>query len=140
MTDEEREEYLADIASECDREIDLVLNLLDLSRIRAGGVQIRLQPVAVADVINACEKLVRGDAEKHNHHLEVAVAEDLPPIRADHSALRRALCAIAENAVKYTPDVGRITIRAHARRAGSSSDRNRGQRARHRRRGFAAHF
>jgi signal transduction histidine kinase/DNA-binding NarL/FixJ family response regulator len=116
MTDEEREEYLTDIASECDREIDLVLNLLDLSRIRAGGVQIRLQPVAVADVIGACEKLVRGDAEKHNHHLVVAVAEDLPPVRADHSALRRALCAIAENAIKYTSDVGRVTMRAHARR------------------------
>jgi K+-sensing histidine kinase KdpD len=112
MTDEEREECLADIASECDREIDLVLNLLDLSRIRAGGVQIRLQPVIVADVISACEKLIRGDAEKHNHRLEIAVAEGLPSIRADHSALRRALCAIAENAVKYTPDFGHITIRA----------------------------
>jgi K+-sensing histidine kinase KdpD len=114
MSEEEREECLADIASECDREIDLVLNLLDLSRIRAGGVQIRLQPVAVADVINACEKLIRGEAEKHHHLLEVRIAEDLPLIRADHSALRRALCAIAENAVKYTPDVGRITIRARA--------------------------
>lgn len=117
MTNEEREEYLADIASECDREIDLVLNLLDLSRIRAGGVQIRLQPVNVRDVIGACEKLVRGDAEKHNHRLETVIAEDLPPVRADHSALRRALCAVAENAVKYTSDVGRITIRAFAERA-----------------------
>ena len=112
MTEEEREEYLADIASECDREIDLVLNLLDLSRIRAGGFQIRLQLVIVADVVAACEKLIRGDAEKHNHHLQVMVAEDLPPIRADHSALRRALCAIAENAIKYTSDVGRITFGA----------------------------
>lgn len=114
MTDEEREECLADIASECDREIDLVLNLLDLSRIRAGGVEIRLQPVMVAGVISACEKIVRGDAEKHNHQLEVAVADDLPSVRADHSALRRALCAIAENAVKYTTDVGTIKILARA--------------------------
>ncbi|MBA3600821.1 MAG: ATP-binding protein, partial [Acidobacteria bacterium] len=37
---------------------------------------------------------------------------DLPFIRADHSALRRALCAIAENAIKFTPNDGRITMRA----------------------------
>ncbi|MDQ3687545.1 MAG: DUF4118 domain-containing protein, partial [Acidobacteriota bacterium] len=41
----ERREYLDDIASECDRQIDLVHNLLDLSRIKAGGVQIKPQRV-----------------------------------------------------------------------------------------------
>jgi K+-sensing histidine kinase KdpD len=45
----ERREYLEDIASECDRQIDLVHNLLDLSRIRAGGVQIRPQRVDAAE-------------------------------------------------------------------------------------------
>jgi signal transduction histidine kinase len=114
MTDEEREEYLADIASECDREIDLVLNLLDLSRIRSGGVRIHLQPVILRDVVSACEKIVRGDIEKHNHRLTIEVQPELSPVRADRSALRRALCAIIENSIKYTPDVGQITIRAAA--------------------------
>ena len=112
MTDDERVEYLADIASECDREIDLVLNLLDLSRIKAGGVQISLQPVNVSDVLRACEKLVSGEIEKHNHSIEIEVEEKLPSIRADHSALRRALCAIIENAIKFTPSDGRIKLRA----------------------------
>jgi K+-sensing histidine kinase KdpD len=110
VTDEERAEYLADIASECDREIDLVLNLLDLSRIKAGGVQITLKPVVVADVINACEKIVRGEIEKNNHRIEIEIPGNLPSICADHSALRRALCAIFENATKFTPEDGRIRL------------------------------
>ena len=114
MTEAEREEYLADIASECDREIDLVLNLLDLSRIKAGGVQIRLQRIDAAEVIRACEKLVCGEAERHNQEISVEIAANLPFILADHSALRRALCAIAENAIKFTPENGRITLRTAA--------------------------
>jgi K+-sensing histidine kinase KdpD len=112
MTDAERDECLADIASECDREIDLVLNLLDLSRIKASGVQIRLQSVDVSNVLFACEKLVRGEIENHSHQLAVETAPDLSFISADHSALRRALCAIIENAIKFTPSGGRIELRA----------------------------
>jgi signal transduction histidine kinase len=56
MTEAERAEYLADIASECDREIDLVLNLLDLSRIKASGVQIQLKRTDAGEVVSACEK------------------------------------------------------------------------------------
>jgi signal transduction histidine kinase len=114
MTETEREEYLADIASECDREIDLVLNLLDLSRIKAGGVRIESKPTDAAEVVRACEKLVRGEAEQHQQKLSVEIAADLPFILADHSALRRALCAIAENAIKFTPENGQITLRARS--------------------------
>jgi len=116
MTEAERAEYLADIASECDREIDLVLNLLDLSRIKASGVQIQLKRTDAGEVVRACEKLVRGAAEQRGQEIFVEIAPDLPFIRADHSALRRALCAIAENAIKFTPNDGRITMRAERRR------------------------
>lgn len=110
----ERREYLEDIAFECDRQIDLVHNLLDLSRIKATGVQIKPGRVEAGEVVRACEKIERVEAEEHAHELSVEVAPDLPSIRADHSALRRALCTIIENSIKYTPDGGRIMLRAHA--------------------------
>jgi K+-sensing histidine kinase KdpD len=110
--EEERREYLEDIASECDRQIDLVHNLLDLSRIRAGGVQIKPARVDAGEVVRACEKIERVGAAEHGHELTVEVAPYLPPIRADHSALRRALCTVVENAIKYTPAGGRIALRA----------------------------
>ncbi|HXG83126.1 MAG TPA: ATP-binding protein [Pyrinomonadaceae bacterium] len=115
MTEAERAEYLADIASECDREIDLVLNLLDLSRIEASSVQIEAKRTDAGEVVRACAKLVRGAAEQRNQKIVVEIAPDLPFIRADHSALRRALCAIAENAIKFTPEDGRVSFRAERR-------------------------
>lgn len=110
--EEKRREYLEDIASECEREIDFVHNLLDLSRIRAGSVQINLSRVDVGAVVRACEKIERVAATENNHELNVEIETDLPFIRADGSALRRALCAVTENAIKYTPEGGRINLRA----------------------------
>jgi len=112
-TEDERRDYLEDIASECDRQIDLVHNLLDLSRIRAGGMQIELRRVDASEVVRACEKIERIEAAEHQHELSVKIAPGLPFIRADHNALRRALCSVVENAIKYTHAGGRIHINAH---------------------------
>ncbi len=111
-SERERREYLHDIASECDRQIDLVHNLLDLSRIKAGGVQIEPHRVDAGETLRACEKIERVEAAEHNHELSVELAPGLPFVRADHSALRRALCTIVENAIRYTPYGGRIVLRA----------------------------
>lgn len=110
---EEQNEYLKDIASECDRQIDLVHNLLDLSRIKAGGLELESQAVNIEEVVRACEKIERIEANEHDHKLEVKIAPDLKYARADHSALRRALCTIIENAIKFTPPGGRITLNAY---------------------------
>jgi signal transduction histidine kinase len=115
----ERREYLEDIASECDRQIDLVHNLLDLSRVKVGGVEIRSGRVDVGEALRACEKLVRAEAAGRGQQLFIELPADVPPARADHSALRRALSAVAENAIKYTPDGGRVTLRARADEGGS---------------------
>lgn len=109
---EERREYLEDIASECERQIDFVHNLLDLSRIQAGGVQINLSRVQVSEVLLACEKTERVSAAERNHELKLEIEPELPAISADKDALRRALCALTENAIKYTPEGGRIQMRA----------------------------
>ena len=99
-------------ASECERQIDFVHNLLDLSRIQAGGVQINLSRVDAGEVLRICEKIERVAAAERNHVLTLEIAEDLPDVCADSDALRRALCTIAENAIKYTPEGGRIRMRA----------------------------
>ena len=109
----ERREYLEDIASECERQIDFVHNLLDLSRILAGGVQIILSRFDAEIVLRACAKNERVSAAERGHELTVEIADDLPAVIADANALRRALCAVTENAVKYTPEGGSIRLRAY---------------------------
>jgi signal transduction histidine kinase len=116
--EEERREYLEDIASECERQIDFVHNLLDLSRIQAGGVQINLSRADAGAILLACEKIERVSAAERNHELKLEIEPELPAICADQDALRRALCAVAENAVKYTPEGGQIRLRARRENAG----------------------
>ncbi|MEJ7711715.1 MAG: HAMP domain-containing sensor histidine kinase [Pyrinomonadaceae bacterium] len=111
-TSEERGQYLETIEAECDRQTDLILNLLDFSRLEADGLQLSLGRVDISQVIDACYKTARHAAEMRRHHLSVEMPAKLPPVRGDHIALRRVLTNLIENALKYTPDGGRITVRA----------------------------
>lgn len=120
-SEEERREYLEDIAAECERQIDLVHNLLDLSRVKAGGVEIQPARVEVSAALRDCEKTLRTAAAERGQELAVDLTPDLPPVRADRGALRRALCAVVENAVKYTPEGGRVTLRARREGGGHVS-------------------
>jgi len=103
--------YLIDISSECDRQIDLVHNLLDLSRIKAGGVDLEPERVNVEEVLIACEKIGRVGAAERGHRISIETTPELL-IRADAGALRRVICTIIENSVKYTPGGGSIVLRA----------------------------
>lgn len=112
----ERREFLETIAVECDRQIEFVQNLLDLSRIESGDY--RIKPVDV-DV----DALLRGAVEAQKHAaaargLEIEFqrpAAPLPNIVTDAGALRRIVASLLENAVKYTPAGGTVRLRAAAR-------------------------
>jgi signal transduction histidine kinase len=113
LSEVEKREYLKTIAAECDRQIDLVLNLLDLSRIEAGTFNVALGRVDIGKVVEACIAIERHSAEARNHRLEADVSDNLPPVLGDRVALRRVLCGIVENAIKYMPDGGRVVISAY---------------------------
>lgn len=112
VSEVEHREFLETIAAECDRQIDLVLNLLDLSRIESGTFNITLSPVDVKEIINSCVIAQRHNAEAYRHELSAELPNDLPPVLADRKSLRRVLCGLVENAIKYTPDGGLITMTA----------------------------
>jgi signal transduction histidine kinase len=114
LSQSERQEYLQTIATECDRQIDLVLNLLDLSRIEAGTLNVAVDCVDVGETVRSCITIGRYSAEARGHELVAEVSDDLPPALADAKALRRVLGVLVENAIKYTPEGGRITVGAVA--------------------------
>jgi signal transduction histidine kinase len=114
-TNDERKEYLETIAAECDRQIDLVLNLLDLSRIEAGKFSVTRTEVDVAEIVRNCAAIERHAAQARSHQIIVDLPKGELFAMADASALRRILCGLIENAIKYTPDGGRITLSAHLR-------------------------
>ena len=114
LEDAKRREYLDTISVECDRQIDLVLNLLDLSRLEGGVFRIAHERVDVAELVSSVVKSEVRAAEKRSHELRVEPIGELPRACADPKALRRVLSNIIENAIKYTPDGGRIRLSSRA--------------------------
>ena len=115
LSEEKRREYLETISVECDRQIDLVLNLLDLSRIEGGVFRLSMEKVDVAEIVDSCVKSETRSAEKRRHTLEIESFADVPPVCADPKALRRVLSNLIENSIKYTPDGGSIVLFAGRR-------------------------
>ena len=112
LSDTERREYLETVSTECDRQIDLVLNLLDLSRVEAGALNLNAAPTDVIDAVRACVVIEQHAAAARGHSLVARVPPEIPPVMADRAALRRVLCGLVENAIKYTPEGGRIVLLA----------------------------
>lgn len=114
LEDAKRREYLDTISVECDRQIDLVLNLLDLSRLEGRVFRIMHERVDVAELVSSVVKSETRAAEKRGHELRVEPVGETPHACADPKALRRVLSNVIENAIKYTPDGGRIRVAARA--------------------------
>ena len=112
LDEKKRREYIETISVECDRQIDFVLNMLDLSRIEGGVLRVTHERVDVQEVISSVVKSETRSAEKRSHDLRFDLKLDVPPVCADPKELRRVLSNVVENAIKYTPDGGRIVLSA----------------------------
>lgn len=110
MTEVERLESLETISTECDRQIDLVLNLLDLTRLESDALDILHTRVEPVEVIRSCIKSQSRTAELKGQTLTEDLSEDLPTIETDRNVLRRVLNSLIENAIKYTPPHGQIRV------------------------------
>jgi signal transduction histidine kinase len=101
-----------------DRAIKLVTGILDVRRLEEGRMPIEYQAVAPTEVINMCLDEMRPLLTVHKLSTTVDVLQDLPPVRADYSTLIRILGNLLDNAAKFTPPGGHITIKARKVAAG----------------------
>ena len=83
LKETKRREYVETISVECDRQIDFVLNLLDLSRIEGGVLRVAHERVDVDEVISSVVKSETRSAEKRRHGLHVEHKDNVPPVCAD---------------------------------------------------------
>jgi two-component system, OmpR family, phosphate regulon sensor histidine kinase PhoR len=91
----------------------LLNDLTDLSNIELGKVSLRLAPTAVRPLVDSVLELVSAKARDGEVALHAEVSETVT-VLADHDRLLQILINLADNAVKYTPAGGAVTLRAHA--------------------------
>lgn len=112
VTDDEKLDYSKTIAVECDRQIDFVGNLLDVSRIESGAYKLRKTRVDARELIRSCVDVERHRAESLGLILTTSVPAELPSVSGDCEALRRVVRGLIDNAIKHTPARGQITVSA----------------------------
>src|SRR4051794_18029486 len=110
ITDEERRELTETVHDESMRLANLVAKLLDLGRIRAGGLELVPQPVDVEGVLQAA--VHRLSPLLGERAVTIAVPNDLGEVVLDPTAFDQALTNLLENAIRYTPPASPIEITA----------------------------
>lgn len=106
-------EHLGVIRRECDRLVRLIENVLDFSKIERGVKQYRFEYEEPAAVLRGAIDMFRPYAEAQGFRLAVDLAEALPEVRLDADALVQAMLNVLSNAVKYSPEVKDIGVRAY---------------------------
>jgi signal transduction histidine kinase len=101
------------IEEECDRLTRLITDLLDLSRIQAGRVAMRVGSVDLPELVSDIIDQLASRAPRHS--LRSSFPPNFPSVRGDADQLRRALFNLVQNAVKYSPNGGEILIAGEVR-------------------------
>ena len=104
--------FLNVILNESDRMTHIVDDLLTLSRFDSGYSQLNLTTFPFADVLEDSYQAIRIEAQRHEHTLILEGEQVLPTVRADRERVLQVIMNILSNAIKYTPDGGRIVMSA----------------------------
>jgi two-component system sensor histidine kinase GlrK len=98
------------LEKETDRLIGMINSLLDLSKMEAGMMSFNLEPKPIRPLIDQTIGEIGPLVESKNINLEVTVEEELPILEVDSERILQALRNIIGNAIKFTPERGRVSI------------------------------
>jgi len=116
---EKQARYLAHIHTSGQHLLQLISDILDLSKVEAGKFVLHPEALNVATTLDDILVIARGLANKKSQTIQTVIAPDLPPLQADPVRIKQILFNVLSNAVKFTPESGTITVRAFQQAAGS---------------------
>jgi signal transduction histidine kinase/HAMP domain-containing protein len=112
------QEYANDIYTAGRHLLSLINDVLDLSKIEVGRLELQEENVDIGDVVATCNRIIAGRAKEAELEVAVNIAPELPLVRADERRLKQIVLNLLSNAVKFTPAGGRIVITASTRHSG----------------------
>ena len=107
-----QEEYLNDILSSGKHLLSLINDILDLSKIEAGRMELESQPFDLPAALDNALTLIRERAARHGLRLEVTVDPGLGEVKGEERKVKQVLLNLLSNAVKFTPEGGKISLSA----------------------------
>jgi len=108
----EQGEFVKTIHENGQHLLALIMGLLDLSKLESGTMRMKMRAMSVAPVLEEVVATLTPTARKKEVRLEIDVAPDLGQSRGDPERLRQVFLNLSENAVKFTPAGGSVTLRA----------------------------
>jgi len=109
---EKQEEYLHDILGSGRHLLSLINDVLDVSRVEAGRMELELRDLDVQRLIEDALVLVREQAAKRGQTVTLDIDPGVPPARGDERRIKQVVANLLGNAVKFTPEGGRIVVGA----------------------------
>jgi two-component system sensor histidine kinase KdpD len=106
----ERDELLATLQEEAERLSRFVANLLDMTRLESGAIELNLEMIDVAEIVGSA--LQRAGDVLGRHRVEIEIEAGLPMLQIDAVLFEQVLFNLLDNAAKYAPAGSRIDIRA----------------------------
>jgi signal transduction histidine kinase len=110
--------YLNRVKSNVERLTRMINELLDLSRIEAGKVELHLANVRMRELISDVVEGFQAVAQGKGIALQTRQPDDLPAIRGDHDKLHQVLTNLVQNAIKFTPTGGEVRVESQVRSDG----------------------
>lgn len=107
---EQQSSFLAAIQENTQRLVTLINDLLDISRVESGRLQLEVVPVSLAEVIHAVADMIKPQCDKKNLQLHVSIDPRVGGVLGDKSRLIQVLTNLVSNACSYTPVGGHITL------------------------------
>lgn len=114
---EKQLEYSRGLLESSQHLMSLINDILDLATIEAGHMVLDLEEVSVQEIVNHVVTLTRERAREHDLILEAVYRGDIGAIVCDERRIKQALFNLVSNAIKFTPQGGRITIEARRNEA-----------------------
>ncbi len=112
LGDDKYREYATDIKEGGGHLLRIIGEILDISKIEAGEIDFTEVEIDVADVVAACERLLKERAARADVAVSTDTPQDLPKLFADETRVKQILLNLLANAIKFTPPRGSVTVSA----------------------------
>jgi PAS domain S-box-containing protein len=112
---EEQTELIKSISDDSERLLKITSELLNMSQVETGNIQLKLQPVQAADIVQQAMEAVQFKAQQKQVTLKMNAADNLPMVNADQEKTAWVLINFLTNAIKYSPEHAAVEINAARR-------------------------